>query len=142
MHEKATPARKNGYDLAANYNMGPLALGAGYSQVDEDKQAAFRATYTFGQFVVGGYYQRNDEEIRGTRNNFRLSGMYTLGASEFHVNVGHANQWTLGYNYNLSKRTKVYGYYTKVDNKAGANYMTGVKGADFSSFALGVRHAF
>jgi predicted porin len=47
-----------------------------------------------------------------------------------------------GYNYNLSKRTKVYGYYTKVDNKAGANYMTGVKGADFSSFALGVRHAF
>jgi predicted porin len=134
MHEKATPARKNGYDLAANYNMGPLALGAGYSQVDEDKQAAFRATYTFGQFVVGGYYQRNDEEIRGTRNNFRLSGMYTLGASEFHVNVGHANK--------LSKRTKVYGYYTKVDNKAGANYMTGVKGADFSSFALGVRHAF
>jgi predicted porin len=69
------------------------------------------------------------------------------------VNLGHANkwsniadsganQWTLGYNYNLSKRTKVYGYYTKVDNKAGANYMTGVKGADFSSFAVGVRHAF
>ncbi len=29
-----------------------------------------------------------------------------------------------------------------VDNKAGANYMTGVKGADFSSFAVGVRHAF
>jgi predicted porin len=49
--------------------------------------------------------------------------MYTMGASEFHANVGHANkwsniadsaatQWTLGYNYNLSKRTKVYGYYT------------------------------
>ncbi|MDR6730843.1 hypothetical protein J2W86_003416 [Delftia lacustris] len=29
-----------------------------------------------------------------------------------------------------------------MDNKAGANYMTGVKGADFSSFAVGVRHAF
>ncbi|MDH2232162.1 porin, partial [Delftia tsuruhatensis] len=155
MHEKATALakKKNGYDLAANYNVGPLALGAGYSQFDEDKQLAFRAAYTLGQFVLGGYYQRNDEEIRGTRNNFRLSGMYTLGASEFHVNLGHANkwsniadsganQWTLGYNYNLSKRTKVYGYYTKVDNKAGANYMTGVKGADFSSFAVGVRHAF
>src|SRR5256885_16575463 len=94
MHEKATPARKNGYDLAVNYDVGPLALGAGYSQVDEDKQAAFRAAYTFGQFVVGGYYQRNDEQIRGTRNNFRLSGMYTLGASEFHVNLGHANKWS------------------------------------------------
>ncbi|MDR6730844.1 putative porin [Delftia lacustris] len=111
MHEKATALakKKNGYDLAANYNVGPLALGAGYSQFDEDKQLAFRAAYTLGQFVLGGYYQRNDEEIRGTRNNFRLSGMYTLGASEFHVNLGHANkwsniadsganQWTLGYN--------------------------------------------
>jgi predicted porin len=47
--------------------------------------------------------------------------MYTLGGSYFDVMVGNANmwslwgvsgynQWTLGYNYNLSKRTKVYGY--------------------------------
>ncbi|HRO54862.1 MAG TPA: porin, partial [Alicycliphilus sp.] len=107
----------------------------------------------FGQFTVGGYYQRNDEDVAGTRNNYRLSGMYALGASEFHVNVGRAakwskvadsaaTQWTLGYNYNLSKRTKVYAFYTKVDNKAGAAYMTGTAGADFSSFALGVRHNF
>jgi len=91
----------------------------------------------------------------GTRNNFRLSGMYTLNASEFHVNVGHAGkwskvadssatQWTLGYNYNLSKRTKVYTYYTKVNNKKGASYHDNVQnnGDDFSSFALGVRHNF
>src|SRR5256885_5762452 len=32
MHEKATPARKNGYDLAVNYDVGPLALGAGRSE--------------------------------------------------------------------------------------------------------------
>ena len=85
--------------------------------------------------------------------NFRLSAMYVMNASEFHVNVGRANrwsnvsdsaatQWTLGYNYNLSKRTKVYTYYTKVNNKKGADYMTGTPGDDFSSFALGVRHNF
>ena len=153
LHEKATGVNKNGYDLAANYNLGALALGAGYSQVDDDKQLGLRALYTFGQFTVGGYYQRNDEDVAGTRNNYRLSGMYALGASEFHVNVGRAakwskvadsaaTQWTLGYNYNLSKRTKVYAFYTKVDNKAGAAYMTGTAGADFSSFALGVRHNF
>jgi predicted porin len=152
LHEKAG-AKKNGYDLAANYNLGALALGAGYSQVDDDKQLGLRALYTFGQFTVGGYYQRNDQDVIGTRNNYRLSGMYTLGASEFHVNLGRAakwskvadsaaTQWTLGYNYNLSKRTKVYTYYTKVDNKAGADYVTGAAGADFSSFALGVRHNF
>lgn len=162
LHEKdpTVGPRKNGYDLAANYNTGPLHLGAGYSAVNSNWQASLRALYTFGQFTVGAYYQRNKDDNQmnggagaGSRNNFRLSGMYALGASEFHVNVGHANswshvndsaatQWTLGYNYNLSKRTKVYGYYTKVNNSAGATYMTNGAGVDFSSFALGVRHNF
>ncbi len=156
LHEKdptLVPKNKNGYDLAANYNMGPLHLGAGYSKVGDNWQVALRGLYTFGQFTVGGYYQRNDEDLMGTRNNFRLSGMYALGASEFHVNVGRANswshvsssdatQWTLGYNYNLSKRTKVYGYYTRVNNGNNANYNVTKAGDDFSSFALGIRHNF
>ena len=151
-HEQTTGG-KYGYDLAANYGMGPLALGAGYSNIDSNYQVGLRALYTFGQFTVGGYYQRNKEDILGSRNNFRLSGMYTLGASEFHANIGHANkwgnvddsaatQWTLGYNYNLSKRTKVYGYYTKINNGNGANYGVSAAGNNFSSFAAGVRHNF
>lgn len=150
LHEKdpTVGPRKNGYDLAANYATGPLHLGAGFSKVGDNWQAALRGLYTFGQVTLGAYYQRNkdDNQITGTgagsRNNFRLSAMYALGASEFHANVGHANkwshiadsaatQWTLGYNYNLSKRTKVYGYYTKVNNSKGANYVTGAAGADF-----------
>lgn len=160
LHERAAGTNnKNGYDLAANYNMGPLHLGAGYSYVNSNYQAALRALYTFGQFTVGGYYQRNKDDNQlvptgaGTRNNFRLSGMYALGANEFHVNVGRANswshvsssaatQWTLGYNYNLSKRTKAYGYYTRVNNSNHASYNVGFAGNDFSSFALGIRHAF
>ena len=172
LHEKGKDSggvaipQKNGYDLAANYNTGALHLGAGFSKVDKDWQGSLRALYTFGQFTVGGYYQRNHEGSvwgldRGNRNNFRLSGMYTLGASELHANVGHANswskqsdsgatQWTLGYNYNLSKRTKVYTYYTRINNQSNANYTAGGTisslasgaGKDFSSFALGVRHNF
>ena len=163
LHEKArtgaAAVNKNAYDLAANYNNGPLSLGAGYSYWNSNYQAALRGLYTFGQFTVGAYYQRNKDDNAilgagaGTRNNFRLSGMYVLNASEFHVNVGRANswskvddsaatQWTLGYNYNLSKRTKVYTYYTKINNKKAAEYGTGVAGDDFSSFALGIRHNF
>ena len=173
MHEKAKDSngvaipQKNGYDLAANYGTGPLHLGAGFSKVDKDWQGALRALYTFGQFTVGGYYQRSHEGSvwgldRGNRNNFRLSGMYAMGASEFHANVGRANSWskesgsaatqcTLGYNYNLSKRTKVYTYYTRINNGSNAAYgysindgLVGTQGAgkDFSSFALGVRHNF
>ena len=41
----------------------------------------------------------------------------------------------LGYNYNLSKRTKLYGFFTKTDyNGVGVN--------DFSSLAAGIRHNF
>ena len=173
LHEKANnpvvKVNKNAYDLAANYNNGPLSLGAGYSYWNSNYQAAVRGLYTFGQFTVGAYYQRNKDDNAilgagaGSRNNFRLSGMYVLNASEFHVNVGRANswskvddsaatQWTLGYNYNLSKRTKVYTYYTKVNNGKNASYGYATKdennnviranGLNTSSFAVGVRHNF
>ena len=160
LHEKAAGTNeKNGFDLAANYNLGALALGAGYSYVNSNYQLGLRAAYTFGQFTVGGYYQRNKDDNQlvpggaGTRNNFRLAGLYTMGASEFHVNLGHASkwsnvpdsaatQWTLGYNYNLSKRTKVYGFYTRVNNSALSDVNVTKAGDNFSSFAVGVRHNF
>lgn len=155
LHEQpsGTAGAKNVFDLAANYQAGNLGLGAGYSQAAGTKQFALRGLYTVNAFTFGAYYQRSDSDAKGTRNNYRLSAMYALGQSEFHVNVGRADkwsktpnsgatQWTLGYNYNLSKRTKVYTYYTKVDNKAAASYQTSTAGADFSSFALGLRHNF
>ena len=156
LHEKAADtANKNGYDLAANYAAGPLHLGAAYSNWNSNWQASLRGLYSFGAVTLGAYYQRNDETFAGSRNNFRLSAMYAMGASEFHANVGRANSWsnisnssatqyTLGYNYNLSKRTKLYGYYTRVNNSTNAFYGLAAadKGKDFSSFALGVRHNF
>ena len=164
LHEKAANTRnKNGYDLAANYNLGALSLGAGYSSVDSNYQAALRGLYTFGNFTVGAYYQRNKDanQLRasgaGTRDTFRLSGMYAMGASEFHVNVGRAGeyknindsdatQYTVGYNYNLSKRTKVYGYYTRINNSSEGTYGLGGspvgRGVDSNSLAVGIRHNF
>jgi len=155
LHEQVVGG-KNAFDLAANYNMGPLALGAGYSKQGDVNQFAVRALYTFGAFAVGGYVQRDEDAYvlnGGKRNTFRLAGAYNMGASEFHVNVGRAGeyknvndsdatQYTLGYNYNLSKRTKVYGYYTHVNNSRNAAYMSNVAGADFSSVAVGIRHNF
>ena len=143
---------KRPVDLAVNYDLGALQLGAGYTKADQDNQFAVRASYGMGPFTLAAYAQR-DEINDASRNVFRVAGMYTLGASEFHVNVGYAGkigdvantqatQTTLGYNYNLSKRTKVYGFVTKVDNKANAGYFTGTDGADFSSVAVGVRHNF
>jgi predicted porin len=140
------------FDVAGNYNIGKLSLGGGYTKDGDSKMASIRALYDFGPFVLGGYYQRDTDGIiigGGSRNTFRLSGMFVAGASEFHLNAGlagsysniddsKANQWTLGYNYNFSKRTKAYAYFTKVDDDAGVTYA----GGDFQSIAVGMRHNF
>lgn len=155
LHENANvpgsnPAvrRKNQTDVAANYDAGPLHLGAGYEKIGDDKLLAIRALYEFGALTAGTYYERDDFVGKGKRNNFRVSAMYALGASEFHANAGFAGkfdnvadskarQYTLGYNYNLSKRTKVYGYLTRVNDSAAKLY-----GGDFTSTAVGIRHNF
>jgi len=142
-----TTSTQRPVDLAANYELGALKMGAGYSRANDAKQFAVRASYDVGAFTFGGYAQRATTEAYATKsqNIYRLAGMYTLGASEFHANVGYAtkggamdskaNQATLAYNYNLSKRTKVYGFVTRLDYKS-------TDATDFTSFAVGVRHLF
>ncbi len=141
------------YDLAANYHSGPLHLGAGYEKNGNTKEFAVRALYEMGAFTVGGYVQRDTDGYgvgRGNRTTLRLAGMYTMGKTELHANFGRAgaysnvgasaNQYTLGVNQNLSKRTKVYSFITKVADK-GTTALNTVYG-DFSSLAVGVRHNF
>jgi predicted porin len=139
------------YDVAVNWANGPLQLGGGYekNKTADKSQFAVRALYEFGAFVVGGYVQRDENAFAtGNRTNLRLSGMYTMGQTELHLNVGKAgktgsvadssaSQFTAGVNYNLSKRTKVYGFYTKLDDSAAGLY-----GGDFRSLAMGIRHNF
>ena len=147
-------------DATLDYDNGPLHLGVGYDKNGLNKTFAVRALYEFGALTVGGYYERDKYEGAfvggptlvdwGTRNNIRLSAMYVVGASEFHANVGaagnfskialqsKARQYTLGYNYNLSKRTKVYGLVTRISDSAAGLYAPG----NFRSAAVGIRHNF
>jgi len=146
VESQATGLGERGFDLAVNYDQGPLHVGFGYNKVDVLKQATVAAAYTMGQLTLGGYVQRSTDDS-DSQTNLRLAAMYAMGASELHVNFGKAgdvggladsggSQFTLGYNYNLSKRTKVYGFYTKVSGQDSSAY------TDFSSLAAGVRHNF
>jgi predicted porin len=142
-------------DLAVNYDAGPLHLGAGYGKDGDVNQFAVRGLYEMGAFTVGGYVQRDEDHWGtgfGTRTTLRLAGMYTMGNTELHANWGRAgdysnvanssaNQYTLGVNQNLSKRTKVYGFYTKLGGD-GANFYALGNGVPKSSLAIGVRHNF
>lgn len=140
---KETTKTDSPLSLAASYDAGPLHLGFGYEDYAGNKSTAVRALYEMGAITVGGYLERGSGDTRF--NNVRVSAMFTSGAQEYHVNFGQRgdtndvadtslNQFTLGYNYNLSKRTKLYTYYTRLD--------TDIAGVDFNSFALGIRHNF
>ena len=137
------------YDLAADYDNGPLHLGAGFEKLGDVKQYAVRALYEFGSTTLGGYLEHTSIPVLGDATHFRIAAMYTLGASEFHLNVGRAGeyshwaksdalQWTLAYNYNLSKRTKAYAYYTRI----GKDSVLMAYGGNFDALALGIRHNF
>lgn len=152
--------RADAYDVAVNYVGGPLHLGLGYGKQNRFgttdlpyEHLGVRAFYTFGGGLAAGAYVQREDNNGVTRNIYRLSGMMTRGASEYHLNVGSTSarsgaantgalQYTLAYNHNLSKRTKLYAFYTVVDNESAATYSTGVRGADFNSVSLGIRHNF
>lgn len=145
----------------------------------KDSMFSAAATYDFKAAVVGALWERSKSEnaalqdmtgLAGdhTRDHYRVAVMVPVGASEFHVNYGVARDWentgdtgarqfTLGYNYNLSKRTKVYALWTKVDNDEqkksialGDRYNGGGMysflgsdaGLDNTSFGVGLRHNF
>jgi predicted porin len=140
------------FDLSGNYEANGLHVGLTYARADtvaKRKTVGIEADYAFGPILVTGYYQRESVTGFRSRDIGRVSAMYTVGASEFHFNIGGtksgsdgtfktagASQWTLGYNYNLSKRTKVYAFYTDIDQKLAK------KAGDFDSLAVGIRHNF
>ena len=147
-----------------------VALGTG---ANDDKAYTIGGLYDFKTFVVGALIESAKSKVLtggdASRNYVRVSGMMPVGKHEFHVNFGTVNhgvgssassstsndgakQWTLGYNYNITKETKIYGFYTKVDNDSNGTYGAGnfstvnqvvaVPGLDISSIAIGVRHNF
>ncbi len=51
---------------------------------------------------------------------------------------GDLQTWAVGYDYNFSKRTKVYALYTSVTNDA----KDVVAGSEWDGFSLGMMHSF
>ena len=147
-----------------------VALGTG---ANDDKAYTIGGLYDFKTFVVGALIESAKTKVLtggdASRNYVRVSAMMPVGKHEFHVNFGTVNhgvgssassstsndgakQWTLAYNYNITKETKIYGFYTKVDNDNNGTYGAGnfnanmtinqVPGLGISSIAVGVRHNF
>ena len=104
---------------------------------------------------------------RNDRSAYYLSGQYNMGAIALKAAYGRAGDsnaavaaddgakfYALGADYNLSKRTNVFGVYTKLNNDGLTAARTGYGGYDLtpyssaaggndpSAFSVGVKHSF
>lgn len=156
--------------LVGSYDRGPLHAALSYANTQDSPALGggsdatawtIGGAYDFKFMVLGALWEMAETEAFGASvdsDYWRISAMFPVGQHEFHVNYGlvdadgdrGAQQWTLGYNYNITKTTKVYAFYTMVDNDNNGNFVMGgststvlgATGAQYSSIAVGIRHNF
>ena len=149
------------------YKNGPIYVGVGFSDLKNgtatvastgsDKQFIFGATYNFGVAYAGITYIEN-KTVAGVKTK-PLIGSVTVpfGAARLGLQLaqnksGSAKAQSFGFlgEYDLSKRTEVYGAYVQCKNKGlncsadgnVANSTATLNGQQASVFALGVKHKF
>jgi len=166
------------WNINATYSNGPLYLGGawgggnGHDALGVGDHWRLAAGYTFGNFKVVGQYDNLEDNSTtvgtqpGDFDAWMVGGSYTMGAMVFKANYmegeydgevpgdGYENQqWTVGMDYNLSKRTSVYALYVDGQNivlGGGAGLAdqvigTGVGGTgdlDVSALSFGMVHSF
>lgn len=150
-------------ELAVTYEFGESWIAGGYAEtrdLDVNKAWTIGASTTIKGVVLAALIERAESLPEGSvsshRNYARVAVKYPIGKHELHANYGIASNWsgstdsgatqsTLGYNYNLTEKTKIYGYFTRIRNDANASYSfleNTPTGASNTSLALGVRHNF
>jgi predicted porin len=126
--------------LNGRFNVGPGAVWASYSYTPGGKSCnatgAFNANTGAGNNVIG-------------------SAACSAGTAS--SDAGKAKMYTIGYDYVLSKRTKMYVAYNKIDNGLSTNYYyiagpagnnsngtaSGIQaGTDVTTVGLGIQHVF
>lgn len=122
--------------LGASYDLGVVQLNGYYDQKKYADQKVntynIGATVPMGLGVIRvGYTAANASGIRGTTS----------------IDANDSKQFAVGYVYNLSKRTAVYGTLARVSNDGVAAYAasggTGsAAGKDSTGYELGLRHSF
>lgn len=153
--------------LVYGANNSPITAGFAFrtnKNVASDKQDTIyllSGKYKQDLFDISLAYERDDSKSVDTKiDKVFVSGQYNLGNAALVASFGSAGkakvagnsvadtnalQYTLGAQYDLSNRTQVYGYYTKLDNKDAAtyNFIAGTPaGKDNQGFVLGLRHNF
>ena len=151
----------SGYSAFLKYNQGPLLITGAVSKVDYMVAGAYKVTGLSAQYDVNAaaslmYTYAKETQLANANTENMVAGSYTMGATKWKAsythasrtgsNVGTANQYGLGVDYALSKRTKLYTTVAEVKNSGNGLFSTGAVGAANNSksgaFAAGVFTSF
>jgi predicted porin len=148
------------------YAAGPVDVAVAYGQTgktDKFKMFNVGGAFTFGPAKITGQYVQ-DKFLSVKQTTYQLGTVVTMGQGELHAAYTHANmeggaagtmlasnadanQIALGYVYNLSKRTALYGTGARIKNKGAAPYIVGgsagtATGGTSTGVEAGIRHSF
>ncbi len=158
-HRNFTVGRTDkGYRVGAKYDFGTFDIGAGMSRLDYEVAGGNIVhnfyTISTGIKLAGGVLNLKygvSPDNKGSAANGSTSGTGGDGSLLFKGADSGAKLYTIGYEYNLSKRTQLYTYYTRITNDANANYRFGTNGLNIaqagagaspSGFVIGMVHDF
>jgi predicted porin len=144
-----------GHKIAAGYTFGNTTIGVMLerleyenddssglaTRVEEYERDAWYLTlvHKMGLHAIRVIYGQADE------GDCELAGAGNCTTSDLDV-----THWGIGYTYDLSKRTELFAYYTKVDNERAASYNLAsggaiggaIAGSDPEAYGLAIRHRF
>jgi predicted porin len=145
-----------GHKIAAGYTFGNTTLGIMLERLkyenDDDSGLATRveeyerdAWYLTFVHKLGARHAIRVIYGQGEEGDCELAGGANCTTDDLDV-----THWGIGYTYDLSKRTELFAYYTKVDNERAASYNLAsggaiggaIPGADPIAYGLAIRHRF
>jgi len=171
--EDQDPPGQNYIGGRIGYAAGPINVALAYGETKEavgnETLEAWNigASWNFGFMTLMGQYHDYSIGARQTEN-FLIGGTFPLGNGVLKASYsmtsldaggpglpgsgnvsGDASQIAVGYVYDLSKRTALYGHYSVIDNDPGLRFTAsgsgktnGVGGFTSQGIEFGVRHSF
>jgi len=165
-HSDGSP-NGNGYrGLRLGFAGGPVNVAFGYGQTEitptnDMTGMNLGASFKMGSFTLFGQWHKYEVDVPANtdQTNLMVGGALAMGAGTLKFSYGKASsdvtsreatQLAVGYVHDLSKRTSLYGTFSKISNEAGARFA--VSGApafggtdnkpSSSGYEVGLRHAF
>lgn len=161
MGENASNAASQAGDgnaIRVAYDRGPFSAAIAFSKTTtgagtDIQSGNIGASYNLGVAQLIGMYTKDTNTIAPDVTGYTLGALVPMGKGTIRVafsnndnGTAKTDQFALGYVYDISKRTALYGTFATVNNSGGASAAlngatTSVNGSS-NGFDLGIRHSF